>query len=158
MAETAEAQDIPAKKSMKLPLIIGFILALIGGGAGFYATFSGMLHGSAPVQSGLSPEALPDIGFVPIDPILISLGASGQSRHLRFSAQLEVAKAHVADTQMLMPRVLDVLNGYLRAVEISDLENPASLMKLRAQMLRRVQMVTGEGRVRDFLITEFVLN
>ena len=32
------------------------------------------------------------------------------------------------------------------------------LVRLRAQMLRRVQMVTGEGRVRDLLITEFVLN
>ena len=57
-----------------------------------------------------------------------------------------------------MPRILDVLNTYLRAVEVRDLEQPASLARLRAQMLRRVQVVTGEGRVRDLLITEFVLN
>ena len=56
-----------------------------------------------------------------------------------------------------MPRVLDVLNTYLRAVEVRDLEEPSSLVKLRAQMLRRVQVVTGEGKVRDLLITEFVL-
>ena len=59
---------------------------------------------------------------------------------------------------MLLPRILDVLNGYLRAVETADLENPSALVKLRAQMLRRVQIVTGEGRVRDLLVTEFVLN
>ena len=57
-----------------------------------------------------------------------------------------------------MPRVLDVLNTYLRAVEVRDLEEPAALARLRAQMLRRVQVVTGEGRVRDLLVTEFVLN
>ena len=57
-----------------------------------------------------------------------------------------------------MPRVLDVLNSYLRAVEVSDLEDPSALVRLRAQMLRRVQIVTGEGRVRDLLVTEFVLN
>ena len=57
-----------------------------------------------------------------------------------------------------MPRVLDTLNTYLRAVDVADLENPAALAKLRAQMLRRVQVVTGEGRVRDLLVTEFVLN
>ena len=58
----------------------------------------------------------------------------------------------------LMPRVLDVLNTYLRAVEVRDLEEPAALARLRAQMLRRIQVVTGEGRVRDLLIAEFVLN
>jgi flagellar FliL protein len=51
-----------------------------------------------------------------------------------------------------------VLNGYLRAVETSDLENPAALVRLKAQMLRRIQIVTGEGRVRDLLVSEFVLN
>ena len=59
---------------------------------------------------------------------------------------------------MLMPRILDVLNGYLRAVEVSQLDDPTALIRLRAQMLRRVQIVTGEGRVRDLLVTEFVLN
>jgi flagellar FliL protein len=29
---------------------------------------------------------------------------------------------------------------------------------LRAQMLRRVQIVAGEGRIRDLLIMEFVLS
>ncbi len=57
-----------------------------------------------------------------------------------------------------MPRVLDVLNTYLRAVEVRDLEEPSSLARLRAQMLRRIQVVTGEGRVRDLLISELVLN
>jgi flagellar protein FliL len=57
-----------------------------------------------------------------------------------------------------MPRIVDVLNGYLRAVEVREFEDPAALVRLRAQMLRRVQIVTGEGRVRDLLVTEFVLN
>jgi flagellar FliL protein len=51
-----------------------------------------------------------------------------------------------------------VLNGYLRAVDAADLEDPAALVRVRAQMLRRVQLVTGEGRVRDLLVTEFLLN
>ncbi len=51
-----------------------------------------------------------------------------------------------------------MLNSYLRAVEVRQLEDPSALLRLRAQMLRRVQIVTGEGRVRDLLISEFVLN
>ena len=49
-------------------------------------------------------------------------------------------------------------NSYLRAVAITDLEDPSAMTRLRAQMLRRVQIVTGEGRVRDLLVTEFLLN
>ncbi|MFL9503735.1 flagellar basal body-associated FliL family protein [Rhodopseudomonas palustris] len=41
---------------------------------------------------------------------------------------------------------------------MAEIEDPSAMARLRAQMLRRVQIVTGEGRVRDLLITEFVLD
>ena len=44
------------------------------------------------------------------------------------------------------------------SVALAELEDPAALVRLRAQILRRLQIVTGEGRVRDLLVTEFVLN
>lgn len=152
------AEAAPKKKS-KLPLIIGVGLALILGGGGFYATVSGMILGKADDGAAeVAVAALPDLAFVPIAPLVISLGDAAQGRHLRFTAQLEVAAAHAAEVALLQPRILDVLNGYLRAVDVAELEDPTSLVRLRAQMLRRMQIVTGEGRVRDLLITEFVLN
>jgi flagellar FliL protein len=93
-----------------------------------------------------------------MEPIMISLPPTASARHLRFTGQLEVEPGTDEAVTEVMPRILDVLNTYLRAVEVRDLEQPASLARLRAQMLRRVQLVTGEGRVRDLLITEFVLN
>ena len=102
--------------------------------------------------------ALPDIAFVPIDPLVVSLGSEPAGRYLHFTAQLEVAKAFQPDVTLLLPRVIDVLNSYLRAVEVADLEDPTALVRLRAQMLRRVQMVAGDGRVRDLLVTGFVIN
>ena len=77
---------------------------------------------------------------------------------MRFSAQLEVPPDRVIEVEGIKPRIVDVLNGYLRAVETADLEDPAALVRLRAQMLRRVQIVAGEGRVSDLLIMEFVMN
>lgn len=159
MAESTEEQVEAPRKRSKLPLILGLVLALVLGGGGFYATWSGMIL--KPSDEGEeTPEVapLPDIAFVPIEPIVISLGRGSEMSHLRFSAQLEVARPHVAEVTMIQPRIVDVLNGYLRAVEISRLEDPAALVELRAQMLRRIQIVVGEGRVRDLLVTEFVLN
>lgn len=165
----AIAEPAPAKAS-KMPMMIGIFLALLGGGGGFFAVYSGLILGSespaltieAPVaEPGLAvPQiAVPgDISFVPVDPMTISLGPGSTARHLIFRAELEVASAQESTVRKVMPRIVDVLNSYLRAVEPADLADPAVLVRLRGQMLRRVQIVTGPGAVRDLLIMEFVLN
>lgn len=159
MADIAAPQDTPTpRKRSKLPLILGLVLALLAGGGGFYATFSGLILGTGHDSHASGPEALPDIAYVGIDPLVVNLAVGGTVRHLRFAAQIEVEARHKAEVALLLPRVLDLLNGYLRAVEPKELEAPAALIRLRAQMLRRIQIITGEGRVRDLLITEFVLN
>lgn len=152
-------QAAPAKKSKK-PVLIGLVLALVLGGGGFYATYSGLLLGSKPEAHAAEDTAnpLPDIGFVPIDPLIISLGGIAENRHLRFTSQLEVEAPRSEEVSHLLPRISDVINGYLRAIDVSELEDPKGLVRMRAQLLRRIQIVTGEGRVRDLLVTEFVLN
>ena len=157
------AQAAPVKKS-RLPLFIGLGAMFVLGGGGFFAVYSGLILGSAEATShdasvpAVEVSALPDIRFVPLEPLVIQLGSGSTARHLLFRAQLEVATAYEADVVLLVPRVMDVLNGYLRAVEVAELEDSSALIRLRAQMLRRVQIVTGEGRVRDLLVTEFVVN
>lgn len=159
MSDTAAPEEAPKKKS-KLPLLIGLVLGLLLGGGGFYAVWSGMIL-APPVEEHAeeqAPGALPDIAFVPIDPVVVALGPAAGGRHLKFTSQLEVAKAHANEVALLVPRILDVLNSYLRAVPPEQIEDPGAMTRIRAQMLRRVQIVTGEGRVRDLLITEFVMN
>jgi flagellar protein FliL len=160
VAESEEPQAVAPKKKSKKPLIIGLLLAVVLGGAGFYATFSGMIlgHSEGHAEAGAEAEPLPDIAFVPIEPLVVSLGAMASGRHLRFAAQLEVTGSHTDDVTLLLPRIVDVMNGYLRAMDVAILEDPAGLVRIRAQILRRIQLVTGEGRVRDLLVTEFVLN
>ena len=163
MTNTADIEDTNGKKGSKLALILSLILALLGGGGGFFAIYSGMIfaphtESTDSVEPEKGPEPLADVGFVRIEPILISFPQEGVSRHLRFSAHLEVPSEYLNEVERVLPRVVDVLNGYLRALEPQDFEHPAALIKLRAQMLRRVQIVTGPGRVRDLLVAEFVLN
>lgn len=161
MAEEEEVEDEGPKKKSKMPLIIGLVLALAGGGGGFFAVQTGMLFGDHAEEESDSHEdvvALPDVVFVPMEPLIINLGKGAQNQYLRFRAELEVGGAFEEEVTTLLPRVMDILNGYLRAVDMSDLEDPNALIRLRAQMLRRIQIVTGEGRVKDLLIMEFVLN
>lgn len=157
-AADATIEAKPGKRSRK-PLLIGLLLLLALGGIGFYASWSGMVLGDRkPSEADAVPGPLQGIAFVPLDTMVVSLGPDSGSEHLRFTAQVEVAEAAEADVTLLKPRILDVLNSYLRAIDTASIEDPQAMARLRAQMLRRVQIVTGEGRVRDLLITEFVLN
>lgn len=154
MAEPEANEPETKPRRSKLPLIAGGVLALLLGAGGFFAAYTGMI-GGGPAAPHAEAEA---IAFVPIQPLVIPLGPKAQARHLRFTGDIEVAKGGEAEIVHLMPRILDVLNSYLRAVEVAEFSDPPALARLRAQMLRRVQIVTGEGRVRDLLITEFVIN
>lgn len=157
MADTpTEPEDKKTKKSLKLPMLIG-LLACLGGGAGGYVGY-GFLHSSDKPKAAGTAKDVSAVAFVPIEQMIISLGRAADDRHLRFSAHLEVPKELQPDVAAMMPRILDVLNGYLRAVRLEDVEDPAALVRLRAQMLRRVQTVVGGDAVRDFLVTEFVVS
>jgi flagellar FliL protein len=169
MANTAdiELDDIVVSRKNrggKGGLIIGLLLMLLLGGGGFFATFSGMFalpFGGVAAHVDASPPKpwmdLPPTAFVPLDEIVISLGRGARAKHLVLAAELEIDPAMTAEVELLRPRVLDVLNTYLRALDERDIEDPAAMTRLRAQMLRRIQVVTGEGRVRDLLITRFVM-
>lgn len=169
MTATADPADVPpkkpSKKTSKLPLILGLVLAIAGGAGGFLAVRMGLLGvGGAVADTHAAEEAEPPpaplqpMAFVAIDPLIINLPRASGREFLRFTTQLEVAPEHVAEVETLRPRIVDVMNGYLRAVEPADFEDQMILAQLRSQLLRRIQVVAGEGRVRDLLIIEFVLN
>ncbi|QFT58379.1 Flagellar FliL protein [Sulfitobacter sp. THAF37] len=161
MSEPQEEPEAPPKKASKLPLLLGILLGLAGAGGGFYATWSGLILGTDPHENA-APEAQKapsaDVAYVAVEPLVVSLRGAGQNQHLKFRAHLETSPESQPEVEKLLPRVTDVLNSYLRALEVADIEDPAALTRLRAQMLRRVQVVTGQGHVNDLLIMEFVLN
>lgn len=157
MTATTDPVEVPRKGSLKRSILVGFLLAVVGGLAGFAVIWLDLLAGS-PESDKVALPQLPAAAFVPLDPIVVNLPVDTGRQYLRFVAQLEVLPEHAEEVQAITPRVVDVLNGYLRAVELSDLEEPSALIRLRAQMLRRIQVVTGPDRVRDLLVMEFVLN
>lgn len=151
-----EAQD--SAGSRRKGLLIAVLGALLAGGAGFGVTYLGLVDGLLGGKGSGKSEDAPDYAFVPLDPLMMSLGPQAQARTLKFAAELEVEPGSEETVAALRPRILDVLNGYLRAVDESELEDPAYLYILRAQMLQRIQVVVGEDKVRDLLILEFILN
>ena len=170
-----DAGGEPARKGKSKLLLVACALALAAGGGGFYAVYSGLLdlpfvgggesehntamagHG-AEAGDGMEAAHRFDPGvFVHLEPLIITLGPQSQSEHLKITLTLEVEPGREAEVEAVKPRVIDILNGFLRAVDEREFEVPRSMERLRAQMLRRVMLVTPEGAVRDLLIQEFVL-
>jgi flagellar FliL protein len=158
MAATADdAAEAPPRGRKKL-ILVSLVLAAAGAGGGWFAASSGLLPFGATKDEAADEPADRGTVFVAVDPILISLGSTGANRHLSFRAQLEVPAAAAPEVAGLMPRIVDVLNSYLRAVDVREFDSPHGLIRLRAQMLRRVQIIVGDGKVNDLLVMEFVLN
>lgn len=157
MTDIPEADSQPRQNRRKT-MLLGLALAAAMGGAGFSAMYSGLVSALWEDRIAAISANGDQTEFIAIERLLVSIDDGRRTRHLRFAASMEVARAHRADVARLMPRILDVLNGYLRALQIQDFADPGTLVRLRAQMLRRIQIVTGDGRVSDLLVTEFVLN
>ncbi|WP_298851763.1 flagellar basal body-associated FliL family protein [uncultured Ruegeria sp.] len=161
---TTEQAEAPEKRGKK-GMLIGLILAIAGAAGGYVLTSSGLIplgsmatkEENQNVEKEEPAKALADVGFIDLPTVIVSVN-SGGSRYLKFHAQLEVNAPYMADVQKMQPRIMDVLNGYLRAVELRDFEDTLALMRIRGHLLRRIEIVVGEGRVRDVLVMEFVLN
>ncbi|MFK7945373.1 MAG: flagellar basal body-associated protein FliL [Paracoccaceae bacterium] len=174
----AEDEKPPKKKSKAM--LFGLIGAILLGGGTFYGVFSGLVplpfgesasaesdqvdsQGHA-LDSGKGDDletehrAMTPAAYIALDPLVISLGPDARSRHLKMVVSVEVLVESESEVSAVKPRILDVLNTFLRAVDERDFETPRAMLRLRAQMLRRVQLVTPQNSVRDLLIQEFVLN
>lgn len=166
MSETENDSNTAPAKSGGKAILLAAPVALLAGGLGFAVMFLDLLglqkadtaavpemtDSSFPKEDGKTPK------FVPVTQITMSVGPPNRLNMLRFAAQLEVEEGYEDEVAALEPRILDVLHTYLMAIDPATLQRPSSLITLRAQMLRRIQLVTGPGRVRDLLITEFLLS
>ena len=174
MAED-EAQggaEAAAKKGRMKPLLIGGVLMAVCGAGAFLAVSAGLVPGlgggheevesvaeAAPEPHGDGGHAEAEsVAFVAVDPLTITLGAGADRTHLRFASKLEVPYGRETEVAALMPRVVDVLGGYLRALDPAAIEERDAHARLRSQMLRRVRLVVGPEAVHDLLVTEFVVN
>lgn len=158
MAETESTgtdMAAPARKRGRTWMIAAPVLLLLGAG-GFAATYAGPFARS-PEAGAANHEPVPHApGFLELDPLTITVGGAGGVRQLRFRGVLELGGAS-AGVGPLMPRILDVMAGYLRALPLSTLEDPTALLRIRSQLLRRVQLLCGPEAVADLLILDFVI-
>lgn len=171
MSEDSEKAEEPKKKSGKMLIIIGAVLFLVSAAGGYFVVGSGLLGGGSKSESehaaddgahGSGTHNAPLIegtgAFVAVEPVVVSLPRGSGHKLLRVAVSLEVDPAAESQVTALMPRVVDVMNSYLRAVEVDMLEDPLALDMVRGHLLARLKVVAGVDAIHDVLIQEFVVS
>lgn len=162
MAEDEEPENTEVKKggSLVLPAIA---VSSILGSVVFALVLSGTIAPPSGTQEPPEEEEIVatddelNLEFIRLEPLMISLGGDAAGQNLRFEGFLEVPSSETENVTTLMPRVMDALNTYLRAVEYQDISEPSALLKIRLQMLKRVQFVVGDDAVTDLLVSKFLV-
>jgi flagellar FliL protein len=155
------------KLPRKLQIIAaaGLLLVAAGGGAGVYFFLL-----SAPSEDPALAEAesvktqqdkLPpaQAAFLDIPDIIVNIQTPDSTpAFLKLSVSLELDKVEEKATiEPVMPRIIDQFQGYLRELRVEDIRGSAGVMRLKEELLRRVNLAAAPTPVRDVLLKEMIV-
>lgn len=115
--------------------------------------------GEVDPSMGVIAEGPDGITFFTLPDMLVNIqGPEGRPTYLKLKLTLETKDAHVAEQlQSEMPRLQDMFQSFLRELRPEDLAGSAGSFQLRAEILRRVNLVAAPGKVDAVLIEEMLV-
>ena len=146
-------------KKMLMIAVPALLLVVGGGGAGAYFF---LIKNSDKVQEAKAddmPLTPPKVAFSDMQDILVNIQSSdGTPVYLKLAVSLELEDdAQKAALQPLMPRITDQFQAYLRELRLDDLKGSAGVLRLKEELLRRVNVAAAPYKVRDVLLKEMIV-
>ena len=126
-----------------------------GGGGGGHGEAAEGGEGAGVIAAG--PDG---VTFYTLPDMVVNLqSADGRPTHLKLKLTLEMHDAALAEhLQAELPRMNDMFQGFLRELRPEDLAGSAGSFQLRAEILRRVNLIVAPGKVDAVLIEEMLVN
>lgn len=149
----------------KLILIIAATLLLAGGG-GAGAYFAGLFGNHSEEAGPDSVAAQPAAPAVTADPVFYTLpdlvvtlnAAERKPRYMKVRVVLAVNnQADAAQVEKLAPRIIDYCQLYLRELRPEELRGTAAMVRMREELLRRVNAALAPVSVREVLFTDLFI-
>ncbi len=159
-AEGAEAAPVKAGFGLrKLLIFVVLPLLLLGGGGG--AAFF-LMTGEDPEHKDAETAAPPppkQTVFMDLPDMLVNLNTGGgKSSYLKLKVALELEDAEASKKiEVLMPRVIDNFQVYLREMRADDLSGSAGLYRVKEELLVRVTQAVQPIKVADVLFKEMLV-
>lgn len=93
--------------------------------------------------------------YFALEPLTLTL--TDNRRTLRIGITLEMVSDASDSVAPDDPKLRDAFTGYLRSLRTEQIEDAAFMAQLRAQLLRRAQIIIGQEAVHSVLITDFLV-
>lgn len=164
--ENAEGAAPAAPKGLKRFLtkkilmiaVPALLLVLGGGGAGAYFFLMKGGEGEHAVVEEV-PLTPPEVAFSDIEKLTVNIqGADATPAYLQLSVSLELEnEEQKAAMESLLPRVKDQFQAYLRELRLEDLKGSAGVLRIKEELLRRVNVAAAPYKVRDVLLKEMLV-
>ncbi len=167
--EIPEGEELePPKKSgmSKMILFAGVpvLLIVVGLGAAYFLGFFGGgaeehaadEHGE---EHGEHEETKQELVFYDLPDLLVNLSTGdGETRYLKLRIALELSEqAAVEKVEVVMPRIVDNFQVYLRELRLEDLNGSAGIYRMREELLKRINLSLQEVAVQDVLFKEIIV-
>jgi len=176
MGDEAEASSRrPSRRRLLLfiaiPIALVVIIAAVAYFTGMLGSLFGTKHGAnAPAATatatapGDNKPGAPGAGgtvFYDMPEILVNLNSQGQQRRqnfLKIRVSFELASPlDVPKVEAVMPRIVDNFQVYLRELRVDDLQGSAGMLRLREELLNRVNAAIKPAKVNDVLFKEILV-
>jgi len=148
-------------KKLLIIAAAGLLLVLGGGGAGlyFFVFAAPKADATKTANAEAVPVTPPQVAFYDVPDIITNLqSADGTPTYLKLSTSLELDNAdEKAGLAVVMPRVVDQFQSYLRELRIDDLKGSAGVIRLKEELLRRINVAAAPYHVRDVLLKEMII-
>jgi flagellar FliL protein len=151
----------PAKGGKKKLVLLAVPLILVAVAAGLW--FSGigpkLLGKKKPPPSPAAAEAAAAPVFVDLPDIVANLASTPRHQsYIKLKVKVELAKAaDQAAFTAALPRVLDLLQTYLRDMRPDELRGSAGTYRLREELIARANIAVAPAHVNDVLFTELLI-
>lgn len=146
--------------SKKLLLMFGgcALVLLLGIGGGAYFFFSS----KPPEQVAEAPQiplVPPTVAFYDMPDVVVNIqSADGTPAYLKLAVSLELASAEEKQgLNVLRPRIVDQFQAYLRELRVDDLKGSAGVLRVKEELLRRVNVAAAPYPVKDVLLKEMIV-
>jgi len=159
-AEAAAPKGLKRFLTKKMLMIIVPVLVLVlgGGGAGaYFFLFKKAASGEAAHHE--EPLTPPKVAFSDMQDILVNIQSNdGTPAYLKLGLSLELEdEEQKTALEPLMPRITDQFQAYLRELRLDDLKGSAGVLRLKEELLRRVNVAAAPYKVRDVLLKEMIV-
>ncbi|MHA1565333.1 MAG: flagellar basal body-associated FliL family protein [Alphaproteobacteria bacterium] len=169
--EEGEGGSGKSKKRLILIIVLPIVLLLGGVGAaiatGLADPLLAMFGGGEPeleevAEEELAEEEVVDHGppvYFDLPQMLVNLNSTGRkSNFLKIVVSLELASEDdIHSLELVLPRIIDNFQVYLRELRVEDLRGSAGLYRLREELLLRVNKAVQPAHINDVLFKEMLI-